>query len=277
MKLSCQTICWGTTYNLGLGIVGHPVGVTNVKDLHYVTNASIEAALRDIAAAGYEGFEFFDGDLMAFADRKDDFRALLKETGLKFVAVYTGANLIYPDIVPEELWKIERVSVLAAELGAEHLVVGAGARRSTGTTDKDYDLLAEGLNQVKAVAEKHGLVASYHPHLSTMVETPEELEKIMSRSTINFCPDTAHQAAAGGDPVEIIRRYGDRIKYIHLKDFTAEPFAFLPLGQGKLDFEGMVNALRAHDYDGWITVELDIYAGPAIEAARISKDYLAKI
>jgi inosose dehydratase len=277
MKLSYQTICWGHTHSLGLGIVGHPVGVTNIKDLHYVTNASIETALQDIAAAGYAGFELFDGDLMAYADRKDDFQALTQATGLQFVAVYAGANLIYPDILPEELWKIERTCLLAAELGAQHLVVGAGARRSSGTTEKDYDLLAEGLDQVMTLAEKHGLIASYHPHLSTMVETPDELEKIMSRSRINFCPDTAHVAAGGGDPVEIIQRYGSRIKYIHFKDFNPTPFSFLPLGQGQLDFGGMMNALRDHHYDGWITVELDIYAGPPSEAANISKAYLAKL
>lgn len=277
MKLSYQTICWGRTHSLGLGIVGHPVGVTNIKDLHYITNASIEAALRDIAAAGYAGFELFDGDLMAYADNKDAFRALIQDTGLQFVAVYSGANLIYPDILPEELWKIERICLLAAELGAAHLVVGAGARRSTGTTEKDYDLLAEGLDQVTALAEKHSLIASYHPHLTTMVETPAELEKIMSRSRINFCPDTAHLAAGGGDPVEIIRRYGSRIKYVHFKDFKPAPFSFLPLGQGQLDFGGMVNALRDHHFDGWVTVELDIYDGPAREAAEISKAYLAKL
>ena len=53
MKLGCQSITWG-------GVVGHPVGVTSVKDLFYRANGPSEAALRDIAAAGYAGVEMFD-------------------------------------------------------------------------------------------------------------------------------------------------------------------------------------------------------------------------
>ena len=41
MKLSCHTITWG-------GVVGHPVGVTSVKDLFYRANAPSEPALRDV-------------------------------------------------------------------------------------------------------------------------------------------------------------------------------------------------------------------------------------
>src|SRR5581483_8629027 len=134
--------------------------------------------------------------------------------------------------------------------------------------------LAEGLERVVAVAEAHRLTARYHPHLSTIVERPEQVEKILGRTRINFCPDTAHLAAAGGDAAELIRRYRDRIVYVHLKDFTAEPFAFLPLGKGDLDFEAMLVELEAAGYYGWITVELDEFAGAPVDAARESRQYL---
>lgn len=277
MKFGYVSICWGQTYNLGLGIVGAPVGVTNVKDLYYVTNGPIDRALADIKAAGYDGVELFDGDVMAFVDRPDDLRKMMKNSGLELAGVYTGANLIYPDILPEELWKIEKVCAFAGKMGASNLVIGAGARRSTGVTDRDYDMLAQGLDQVAEIAEKYGMVASYHPHLSTAVETPEELEKVMSRSSkISFCPDTAHLAGGGGDVVPVVRKYVDRIRYIHLKDFIPDPFTFLPLGKGSLDLAGVMNVLRDHKYDGWVVVELDIYDGPAIEAAKISRNFLSK-
>jgi inosose dehydratase len=274
MKLGYVTICWGKTYSLGLGIVGHPVGVTNIKDLHYVTNGPLDAALKDIKTAGFDGFECFDGDLMAYADRADEFKALVKASGLEFAGVYTGANLIYSDILPEELFKIDRVCALAGKVGAKHLVVGAGARRSTGTTDKDYDLLGQGLNAVADVAEKYGLIAVYHPHLTTMVETAAEVDKIMARTRISFCPDTAHLAAAGGDPAAIMRKHADRLQYVHLKDWTPAA-GFLPLGAGQLDIPAMLKVLRDARFDGWATVELDIYGGAPLEAAKISRTYLA--
>ncbi|MED3928732.1 sugar phosphate isomerase/epimerase, partial [Priestia megaterium] len=67
MKLGYQTNTWG-------GVVGHPAGVTSIKDLYYLANGSTEEALKDIAEVGYKGFEMFDGNLMEFKDRKEEFR-----------------------------------------------------------------------------------------------------------------------------------------------------------------------------------------------------------
>jgi inosose dehydratase len=270
LKLSYHTITWG-------GVVGHPVGVTSIKDLFYLANGATEPALREIATAGYAGVELFDGNLIEYEDRPADLRRLLADTGLQLVAVYSGANFIFGEILEEELWRIRRAAALAAELDAEQLVVGGGAQRSTGTSDDDYTRLADALDRVAAIAEEHGLRASYHPHLSTIVETPEQLERVMSRSRIDFCPDTAHLAAAGGDPAELVRRYADRISYVHLKDFVADPLTFQPLGQGELDLAAILAALSEAGYDGWITVELDAYDGAPSDAARASREHLERL
>jgi inosose dehydratase len=267
MKLAYQTITWG-------GVVGHPGGVTSVKDLYYLANGSTQEALKDISDAGYEGFELFDGNLAEYADRTDELRGLMDELGLQMVAVYSGANYIYPDILEDELSKIEDAARLAAQLGAVHLVVGGGAVRAAGIQEEDYRRLGEGLERTATLADETGLVASYHPHLGTCVESPEQLQKVFQYTGINFCPDTAHLQAGGGDPAELISTYGDRIRYVHLKDY--EDGSFLPLGQGQLDFSEILGALRAVQYDGWITIELDSYEGSPREAAQISKEFLAE-
>lgn len=270
MRLSYQTITWG-------GVVGHPVGVTSIKDLFYLANGSTEEAVRDIAAAGYAGVEMFDGNLRAYEDRPDDLRRLLGDAGLALVAVYSGANFIYSEILEEEFWRIEHAAALAASFGASNLVVGGGAQRSTGTTDEDYRRLAEALDRVVDVAVGHGLRASYHPHLTTIVEGPEQVDRILSMSRIGFCPDTAHLAAGGGDPVALIRRHADRVTHVHLKDFTPEPFGFHPLGRGIIDIPAVLQALRDGGYDGWATVELDSYEGAPGAAADESLRYLAPL
>ena len=270
MRLGYHSITWG-------GVVGDPVGVTSVKDLYYLANGSMEQAVRDIAAAGYQGTEFFDGNLVGYADRPDTLRELLASSGLELVSVYTGANFIYADILPDELHRVERAAELAATFGAGRLVVGGGARRAAGTTDADYDRLAEALDRVADIAEARGLEASYHPHLSTIVESPGELERLLPRTRIGFCPDTAHLAAGGGDPAALIRRYPDRVRHVHLKDLRRDPLTFLPLGQGELDFADIVQAVREAGYDSWLLVELDAYDGDPKEAAEISKTYLDKL
>ena len=270
MRLGYHSITWG-------GVVGHPVGVTSVKDLFYLANGSMEEAIRDISSAGYAGTEMFDGNVAAYADRPDDLRELLSRARLELVSVYTGANFIYADILPDELYRVERAAELAVTFGAERLVVGGGARRAAGTTDADYDRLADALDRVTDIAEAHGLTASYHPHLSTIVESPDELDRLLPNTRIGFCPDTAHLAAGGGDPAALIRRYPDRIKHVHLKDLHKETGEFLPLGEGDLDFADIVRAVRESGYDSWLMVELDSYSGDPRDAALLSKAYLDKL
>jgi inosose dehydratase len=270
MRLGYHSITWG-------GVVGDATGVTSVKDLYYRANGSMEQAVRDIAASGYAGTEMFDGNVAAYADRPDELRELLGAAGIELVSVYTGANFIYADALPDELYRIERAAELAATFGAQRLVVGGGARRATGTGPEDYDRLGVALDRVTAIAESNGLSAGYHPHLTTIVESPDELDQLMSRTRIGFCPDTAHLAAGGGDPAALIRRYPDRITHVHLKDLRPDPVEFLPLGAGVLNFPDILRAVREAGYDSWLIVELDAYAGDPREAAEISKAYLDKL
>lgn len=262
MRVGYHSITWG-------GVTGDATGVTSVKDLVYRVPGDMHRALRDIAAAGYEGVEMFDGNV---AELATELPALLAETGLALVGVYTGANFVYDDALPDELHRVRRAAELAQTFGAEQLVVGGGARRATGTPDSDYDRLAAALDTVDDIAREHGVVACYHPHLSTIVEGPDEVETIFTRSRIGFCPDTAHLAAGGGDPAALIRRFPDRIRHVHLKDLRDG--VFLPLGEGDVDFTDVLAAVREVGYDRWLTVELDFYDGDPAEAARISRRFL---
>lgn len=270
MQLAYHSITWG-------GVIGAAQGVTSIKDLQYLSNGSVETAVKDIAAAGYQGTEVFDGNLAAYADRPEVLTDLLAATGVELVSVYTGANFIYADVLPDEMHRIRSACHLASTFGATRLVVGGGARRAAGTSREDYDRLGTALDAVVELAAEHGLEASYHPHLSTIVESPAELDLLMERTRIRFCPDTAHLAAGGGDPAELIRRYADRLGHVHLKDVALSTTTFLPLGEGDLDFADILAAVRATGYDSWLVVELDSYDGDPRAAAEISLAHLTSI
>ena len=266
-KLAYHANCWGP-----LG--GDAVGVTSIHRLAYRTFGDMAQAARDIAAAGYEGIEFFDGNVLdGEADGYAAIRRILAETKLVLVALYSGANFIFPDIFPEELARITKAAEAAQALGAEHLVVGGGARRFDGTRPADYDALASALDRVVGIAEARGLRAQFHPHLSTIVETPDEVRRIFARTGIGFCPDTAHLAAAGGDVAAMIREHAARISYVHLKGWQREPFAFTPVGVGDCDNGAVIRALKEIGYAGWVCGELDSWPDP-IGAASASRDFV---
>lgn len=263
-KLAYHANCWGS-----LG--GDAVGVTSITNLAYRTFGDMRRAFADIATAGYQGVELFDGNLLEFS--ADEMRDLLADNGLTLVATYAGGNLIFDDILPEELARIIRAADRAAELGAPHLVIGGGAKRFDGIRETDYPRLAAALDRIKEIAEERGLTAHYHPHLSTIVEGPEEVRKIFGLTGIDFCPDTAHLAAAGGDPAALIREHAARISYVHLKGFQKEPFAFTPLDRGDIPTDAIIAALREIGFDGWVCTELDSWADP-LEGAKASRSYL---
>jgi len=268
VKLAYHANCWGP-----LG--GNAVGVTSITQLTYRTFGDMEQAIRDIGAAGYVGTEFFDGNLLDYEGRIGDLRAVLDQSGVVLVACYSGANFIFDDILGEELARIERAAAVAAELGAEHLVVGGGAKRANGRQADDFKRLGASLDKVIDIGAKAGLRAHYHPHLSTIVEGPEDVREIFRHTAIDFCPDTAHLAAAGGDPAAQIREFKDRIRYVHLKGWQRDPFAFTPLDRGDLDMAPIVEALKDIGFSGWITTELDAWADPR-QGAALSMNYLNK-
>lgn len=263
-QLAYQANCWGS-----LG--GDAVGVTSISQLAYRTFGDMDQALTEIAEAGYTGVELFDGNLLDYSAA--EFRALLQRTGLELVATYSGANFIFDDCLPDELDRITRAADRAAELDAPHFVVGGGAKRYDGTRDSDYHKLGAALDRVNDLAAERNLQAHYHPHLSTIVEGPEEVRRIFDLTSIRFCPDTAHLAAAGGDPAQMIREHAERITYVHLKGLQRDPFAFVPLDRGDVDTAPILDAINEINFDGWICTELDAWHDP-LEGARKSIEYL---
>lgn len=253
--------CWGP-----LG--GNAVGVTSIAELTYRTFGDMARAIAEIGEAGYEGVELFDGNLLDYEANPGSLRTSLSSAGVKLIAVYSGANFIFSAILEEELAKIRRVADAAAKVGAEHVVVGGGAKRASGLVLGDHDRLAEALDRVVEIAAERGLRAHYHPHLSTIVEGPAEVRKIFARTSIDFCPDTAHLAAAGGEPAAMIREHRNRISYVHLKGLRKKPFAFTPLDEGDLDVTGILLALDEIKFEEWIAVELNSWPDPKEAAVR---------
>ena len=97
----------------------------------------------------------------------------------------------------------------------------------------------------------------------------------MPHTRIKLCPDLAHVKKGGGDPLEIIKKYLDRIEYIHLKDITDDGM-FCPLSVGILDMDTIVETLKKAPHEIEIAIECDGWSGDPAEGARITADYLQK-
>jgi inosose dehydratase len=250
--------------------MAHCGAANNVNNAYYISTGADAEAISAIAAAGYEQIEIFDGNLLAYEGREGEFEGLLKTNKVSLLAVYCAAAFIYDEILPEELFRIKKAASFAKKFGATQIALGGGATRYDGIKEGDYKKLAAALDQVCAIAGNLGMTASYHPHMGSLVQSPEQLDKVMPHTRICLCPDTGHVVLGGGDPAAVVKIYASRIKYIHLKDVTNAGM-FCPLGKGGIDFPAIINSLGkgvlyAIECDGW--------NGDPKEGAKITFDYL---
>ena len=143
----------------------------------------------------------------------------------------------------------------------------------------DREAWAGMVDNVRAIAvvahDRYGVRAVIHPHAGGYIEFEDELDRIAAdvpAELAGLCLDTGHLDYSGMDPVETIRRYADRIDYIHFKDIDAAKYAdvmgrrirffeacaegvMCPIGRGRINYPGLRALLSEIGYGGYITIE----------------------
>ena len=160
------------------------------------------------------------------------------------------------------------VVVLAASTGAE------GYDSRPELDDAQWATLFANLDRIGEVVAARGLTATLHPHVGTMVETRDDVDRVLAGSSIPLCLDTGHLLIGGTDPLALTLQVPERIKHAHLKDVNLELAAkvqsgemtyteavaagmYVPLGAGDVDIAGIVKTLQDNGYDGWYVMEQD--------------------
>lgn len=267
MKVAYCTNAWGS-------VMAHCGAANNVNGAYYVATGDDETAIRSIAKTGFEYIEMFDGNLLAYEERTDELQIIFDRYQVSLKGVYSAGNFIYDEVLSEELYKIERTAKIAASLGADQLVLGGGAVRYDGIRDEDYKKLARALDLTAEMAAQHGLTASFHPHMGSLVESPGQLDRVMEQSKILLCPDCGHVYLGGGDPYTVTKKYLDRIEYFHLKGVD-ENGVFCPIDRGVIDFKPIMELLAGSDHAIQLAIECDCSSADPLADAKAGYEYLA--
>ncbi|WP_301174997.1 TIM barrel protein [Actinomadura geliboluensis] len=286
-------------------VAGAPIswGVCEVPGWgHQLAPARVLAEMRDLGLAAAEFGP--DGFLPAGAAER---AALLAGYGLRPVGGFAPVVLHDPDRDP--LPEVRRIlSGFGMERSNDRLTLVLAAVTGLDGYDERPALDAAGwaallgnLDRIDAVAADAGVRAVLHPHVGTMVERSDEVDRVLAGSAIPLCLDTGHLLIGGTDPGELAARAPRRIAHVHLKDVDAALAAavrtgatsytdavragiYRPLGAGDIDIAGIVRSLEGAGYDGWYVLEQDMIidaepapgAGPA-EDVRACVDFLAGI
>jgi inosose dehydratase len=263
--------------------------------------ANIEQGIRDIAELGFAGTET-GGGLYDWweQNRPGELARILREVGIPMVTLFHSGEWTNRDAEPELLEKARRWSGAIKEMGGEMLMLVPGRRGDVSIDDTrsvaepfgldDFKQMAETMNKAGRIAHEHGIDATMHPHWGTAAESRIEIELLLSlldHSLVGFAPDTGQIAKGGADPMPIIERWGDIVRYVHMKDISPDweesrrrgvplrsPEGYAEMGQGVIDFRRMLPILEKHGFSGWLMAELDEAKRPGGEAARLSKQYI---
>ena len=227
--------------------------------------------------------------------------------GSSFVPVVLGDPAALDAAIKECLM----VGRLLHALGVPEVIVadaGDDARQATagmdgpGWTGAQWDAAIRAFDAIgDALARELGMRIVVHHHAGTYIETPSEVEHLLDRTDperVALLLDTGHYVYGGGDPVDIVRRRGDRVRYLHYKDIDMARLrsirarrvamheawkedVFVPLGRGCVGFPTITKLLRGQGYEGWIIVEQDTIpdaegnlSPDPFACAKESRDYL---
>jgi inosose dehydratase len=261
--------------------------------------------LREMRQAGYTATEFGS----ALPLDPDVTRQALAREGLTMVSAFCALPLRDGALFDHHGERLDAVAALLKALGADTLVLSdaiqaqrsawAGRAFAPDAPRLTADERTVFLDNVHAVCRRLGAMGmrvAFHHHAATYVEAPDEVRWLMDESDpalLGLCLDTGHLTYGGGDAVQFARTYGGRVRHVHLKDVDRDKlqrarteawsfeqalraYLFPELGQGMVDFPGVLEALRDVGYDGWLVVEQDTQEGSALAAATRNRRYLSE-
>ena len=296
------TISGPVVGNLCLGSAPDSWGVWFPEDEHQVPFTRF---LDELAEAGYRWVE-----LGPYGYLPTDPERLAEQVGARGLSVSGGTifgALHRPDEWDTMLAEVGRVAELAAAAGAHHLVfippmfrdekTGEFTEEPTLTAGQWRALTAAADRLGRILLERHDVRLVVHPHADSHIQTQPEIERLLDGTDsryVNLCLDTGHVAYGGGDSLDLIRRYGERIGYVHVKQMDPDVLAQVRaenLGFGEAvrrgvcveppagvpDQAGVITELSKLDAELFVIVEQDLYpCAPDVPlpVAVRTRDYL---
>ena len=263
------------------------------------------SVLDQVAGAGYAGIDLGPVGYLGSGTRLGE---LLAERGLGLAGAYLELPYADHDALEQAIGELDallgtfdavrpylpgpapRPTLADAGSRERRSRPGRSAAQPALGLDRDgWRRFAEGLARVVGRCHDRGYEPTFHPETGTYVEAPWEIEEVLDRSDIGLCLETGHMMLGGGDPVAMLRDWGDRVNHVHLKDAVLSVMAgiitddapvteiwsreaFCALGHGDLDVTGILDGLRGISFGGWLVVEQDILPRSAERFARAAEE-----
>lgn len=167
-------------------------------------------------------------------------------------------------------------------------------------TDEQWNTMMENIRGICRQSAKWGVRPVIHPHAGGYIEFADEIDRMaadISYDVAGICLDTGHLKYSGMEPLEWLKKYADRLDYIHFKDINGQVYeqvmnshirffegcgigSMCPIGTGIIDYPAILELLRQIHYNGYITIEQERdprNSGDSLRDVKASLDYLKRI
>ncbi|MCP3968483.1 MAG: sugar phosphate isomerase/epimerase [Lentisphaerae bacterium] len=228
----------------------------------------IEDRLINLKELGFDGTERLEAASPADAIYRS---ALYKKLGMDF------STCRGPNVECNIQW--------TAALGKEYIWMTPGKN----DREIEFDKFVRRSKALCKAAARHGITVGIHNHMYQRVQDHSELVDYLEaipEARIVF--DTGHLSMAGGDPVEIVKKYHNRICVMHLKDVFLpggkrddgiDNYRFCELGAGNNGFDNtaVLEALLETGWDGWIHIEHDLHQREPLVDLKTSINFVKSV
>jgi inosose dehydratase len=219
-----------------------------------------------------------------------DLKRMFESRGITMTSVCAHANLLDPTAPwrygTEQIIKAVKI---AGALGVKHVITSEGDPKTEFghqlSDDEALFTIAEKLHAPLEVAADYGVKILMEPHgrISDSVPLMERLFDKCDSEALAANLDTGNLWLGGGDPLEFIDKFGNKIEHVHWKDLGEEfveqrgkvfgcGMSIIALGDGVIGIEKIYRSLVNSGFDGFSTLEI---AGE--EAVQKSLEFLRNL
>ncbi|MFB9948297.1 myo-inosose-2 dehydratase [Rhizobium puerariae] len=262
----------------------NPIAWSNDDDRTLGAHISLDRCLDETAKIGFDGIE--KGH--KFPQEPAALKAVLEPRGLRYVSGWHSLNLLTNPIGEEKAAMQPALDLLKA-MGSAVIIVcetsnaihGDDVRpvnerpRLAGGAWKSF---GAGVEELAKYAADQGIALVYHHHMGTIVESEDEIDRLMENTGphAKLLLDTGHCLFGGGDPERLARKHMHRVGHIHAKNVRPviakqvrdENLSFLEGvrrgvftvpgdTEGGVDFPPVLKTAADHGYRGWLVIEAE--------------------
>lgn len=262
----------------------NPIAWSNDDDRRLGEHITLDQCLDQAAEIGFDGIE--KGH--KFPQEANALNAVLQPRALRYISGWHSLNLLINSIEEEKAAMQPALDLLKA-MGSKVIIVCETSNAIHGDNDKPleerpiledarWETFCLGVEALAEYAAAQGITLVYHHHMGTIVETEDEIDRLMhfTGPHTKLLLDTGHCLFGRGDPERVAKKHMARVAHIHAKNVRPaiavevrnQKLSFLEGvrrgvftvpgdTEGGVDFVPVLKIAAEHDYRGWLVIEAE--------------------